>query len=40
MSLKLAFTGAGYIATIHAQAAQNQPDVELVAVKTLPRNSA
>lgn len=32
MSLKIAFTGAGYIANIHAQAAQNQPDVELVAV--------
>ena len=32
MSLKLAFTGAGYIANIHAQAAQNQPDVELAAV--------
>ena len=32
MSLKIAFTGAGYIANIHAQAAQNQPDMELVAV--------
>jgi predicted dehydrogenase len=32
MSLKLAFAGAGYIANIHAQAAQNQPNVELVAV--------
>jgi predicted dehydrogenase len=32
MSLKIAFTGAGYIANIHAQAAQNQPNVELVAV--------
>jgi predicted dehydrogenase len=32
MSLKMAFTGAGYIANIHAQAAQNQPDVELVSV--------
>ena len=32
MSLKIAFTGAGYIANIHARAAQNQPDVELVAV--------
>jgi predicted dehydrogenase len=32
MSLKIAFTGAGYIANIHAQAAQNQPDVELAAV--------
>ena len=32
MSLKLAFAGAGYIANIHAQAAQNQPGVDLVAV--------
>ncbi len=32
MSLKIALTGAGYIANIHAKAAQNQPDVELVAV--------
>lgn len=32
MSLKLAFAGAGYIANIHAQAAQNQPNVELVSV--------
>jgi predicted dehydrogenase len=32
MSLKIAFTGAGYIANIHAEAALNQPDVELVAV--------
>lgn len=32
MNLKIAFAGAGYIANIHAQAAQNQPDVELVAV--------
>ncbi len=32
MSLKIAFCGAGYIANIHAQAAQNQPEVELVAV--------
>ena len=30
--MKIAFSGAGYIANIHAQAAQNQPDVELVAV--------
>jgi len=32
MSLKIAFTGAGYIANIHAQAVRNLPDVELVAV--------
>jgi predicted dehydrogenase len=32
MKIKLAFTGAGYIANIHARAALNQPDVELVAV--------
>jgi predicted dehydrogenase len=32
MRIRLAFTGAGYIAAIHAQAARNQPDVELVAV--------
>jgi predicted dehydrogenase len=32
MTIKLAFTGAGYIAAIHARAARNQPDVELVAV--------
>ncbi len=32
MTIKIAFTGAGYIAHIHAQAAQNQPNVELVAV--------
>jgi predicted dehydrogenase len=32
MTIKLAFTGAGYIAAIHAQAARNQSDVELVAV--------
>lgn len=32
MTIKLAFTGAGYIANIHAMAAHNQPDVELVAV--------
>jgi predicted dehydrogenase len=32
MSLKIAFTGAGYIANIHAEAALSQPDVELVAV--------
>jgi predicted dehydrogenase len=30
--MKVGFTGAGYIANIHAQAAQNQPNVELVAV--------
>ena len=30
--MKIAFSGAGYIAHIHAQAAQNQPNVELVAV--------
>ncbi len=30
--MKIAFTGAGYITNIHAQAARNQPDVELVAV--------
>jgi predicted dehydrogenase len=32
MKIRLAFTGAGYIANIHAQAARNQSDVELVAV--------
>ena len=32
MSLKIAFTGAGFIATIHAQAAQKQKDVQLAAV--------
>lgn len=32
MALKIAFTGTGYIAKIHARAAQAQPDVELVAV--------
>ena len=32
MTIRLAFTGAGYIATIHAKAARNQPDVTLVAV--------
>ena len=32
MGLKIAFAGAGYIANIHAQAAQNQLDVELSAV--------
>ena len=32
MSIKLAFAGAGYIANIHAEAAQKQPGVELVAV--------
>ncbi len=32
MAVRLAFTGAGYIANIHAQAARTQPDVELVAV--------
>jgi len=32
MSLRIAFTGAGFIANIHATAARNQPDVELVAV--------
>ena len=30
--MRIAFTGAGYIANIHAQAALSQPDVELVAV--------
>ena len=30
--MKIAFTGAGYIANIHAQAALNQPDLELTAV--------
>ncbi len=30
--MKVAFTGAGYIANIHAQAARNQPGVELAAV--------
>jgi predicted dehydrogenase len=32
MTIRLAFTGAGYIANIHVQAARNQPEVELVAV--------
>ncbi len=32
MTIRLAFSGAGYIANIHAQAAQNQRGVELVAV--------
>jgi predicted dehydrogenase len=32
MTLKLGFTGAGYISKIHARAAQAQPEVELVAV--------
>jgi predicted dehydrogenase len=32
MTLKIAFTGAGYISKIHAAAAQAQPDTELVAV--------
>jgi predicted dehydrogenase len=32
MTLKLAFTGAGYIANIHARAARSQPEVELAAV--------
>jgi len=32
MTLKLGFTGTGYISKIHAQAAQAQPEVELVAV--------
>lgn len=30
--MKIAFSGAGYIANIHAQAAQNHPEVELAAV--------
>ncbi len=30
--MNIAFTGAGYIANIHAQATQNQPGVELAAV--------
>jgi len=30
--MKIAFSGAGYIANIHAQAAQNQANLELVAV--------
>src|SRR4030042_5440548 len=30
--MKIAFTGAGYIINIHAQAAKVQKDVELVAV--------
>ena len=30
--MKVGFTGAGDIANIHAQAGQNQPNVELVAV--------
>ena len=32
MTTRLAFAGAGYIANIHALAAQKQPDVEMVAV--------
>lgn len=32
MTVKLAFAGSGYIARIHARAAQKLPDVELVAV--------
>jgi predicted dehydrogenase len=32
MSLQLAFTGTGYIADVHARAAQKLPDVEMVAV--------
>jgi predicted dehydrogenase len=32
MTLKIAFTGTGYISKIHAQAVQAQPDTELVAV--------
>ena len=32
MTLKIAFTGTGYISKIHARAAQILPDVELVAV--------
>jgi predicted dehydrogenase len=32
MTLKIAFTGTGYISKIHAQAARVQPDTELVAV--------
>jgi predicted dehydrogenase len=32
MTLKIAFTGTGYISKIHAQAARAQPDTELVAV--------
>ena len=32
MTLKLAFTGAGYISKVHARAAQKLPDVELAAV--------
>ncbi len=32
MTIKLAFSGAGYIANIHARAAQDQRGVELVAV--------
>ncbi len=32
MSLRIAFTGTGYISKIHAQAAKNLPDLELTAV--------
>ena len=32
MSLRIAFTGTGHISRIHAQAAQAQDDMELVAV--------
>jgi len=32
MTLKIAFTGTGYISKIHAAAAQAQPDTQLVAV--------
>jgi predicted dehydrogenase len=30
--MRFAFTGAGYIANIHAQAAQKLPEVQMVAV--------
>ena len=39
MSLKIAFTGTGHIARIHARAAQNHADLELVAIVNHRRES-
>lgn len=39
MTLRIALTGTGYIARIHARAAQKLPDVELVAVVNHRRES-
>jgi len=39
MTLRIGFTGTGYIARIHARAAQKLPDVELVAVVNHRRES-